>query len=63
MRPATQCRAAEAGCNNGDLLGLILLAILAFGFLLAISAWLWFRWERGPFGWIMRVLGWRPPGR
>jgi hypothetical protein len=53
---STPCRASEKGCGGGNVVGVILLVFLAAGAILGVLSWIWFRWERGPFMTIMRVL-------
>jgi hypothetical protein len=54
---STPCRASERGCGGDDIAGVILLVLLGGGVILGVLSWIWFRWERGPFWLIMRLLG------
>jgi hypothetical protein len=56
---STPCRATEKGCAGDNVLGVIALALLAAGVVASVLAWIWFRWERGPFPTIMRLLSMR----
>jgi hypothetical protein len=53
---STPCRLRETGCAGGNVIGVILLALLVAGVVVSVLAWIWFRWERGPFPTIMRLL-------
>jgi hypothetical protein len=57
---STPCRASERGCSGSDILGVFVLVALAAGVIVCVLAWIWFRWERGPFPLLMSLLdGWR----
>ena len=55
----TPCKASEHGCNNflENVGGTIAVVLVVVGLILVGFAWVWLRWNRGPFPWIMRVLG------
>jgi hypothetical protein len=59
------CHARENGCGDGNVVGVIVLVILFCGAVTGLLAWVWFRWERGPFWRLMNLLsgGWKRRGR
>jgi hypothetical protein len=50
------CRATARGCPSNNMFGVLLIALFLGAVILGVLAWVWFRWERGPFWTVMRVL-------
>jgi hypothetical protein len=57
------CRAAAHGCSSDNVVGVVLILVLVGAAVLGALATVWFRWERGPFLRVMRLLSWMPRGR
>jgi hypothetical protein len=54
---AASCESdGEGACPGENLVVVALIVFLVFAFALGIMAWVWFRWERGPFWAVMRIL-------
>jgi len=60
---STPCRATPHGCSSDNLIGVLLIAILVGAAVVGALAWVWFRWERGPFWTVMRLLNRTPRER
>jgi hypothetical protein len=60
---AVPCRATARGCPSDNVLGVLLIAVVLGAVILGVLAWIWFRWERGPFWRVVRLLSWIPRGR
>lgn len=57
------CRATAAGCPGDNVIGIVLIVLLAVAFFVGILSWVWARWDRGPFPIVMRIVGRTPMPR
>jgi hypothetical protein len=60
---STPCRATTHGCSSDNLVGVLLIVLLIGAAGIGAMAWVWFRWERGPFWTVMRLLSRTPRER
>jgi hypothetical protein len=57
----TLCSASANGCPQDNILGVVLILGLVGFAVMGVFAWIWKRWGRGPFPFVMSLLG-RFPG-
>jgi hypothetical protein len=55
---ATPCRASESGCGGGAIVEVVVIVIGVILVVVVLTGWVWFRWKRGPYPWIMRAIRW-----
>jgi hypothetical protein len=55
---AVGCRGSEHGCGASEGVAVILMIVLVvIGSVLGVCWLVWARWERGPFWWIVGIVG------
>jgi hypothetical protein len=53
---ATPCRATEHGCGGGNIADVMVLAVMGLAIIALAARYVWNRWERGPYPFILRLM-------
>lgn len=56
----TPCRATEKGCGGDGSADVIVLVLMGVVLLAVISRFVWNRWHRGPYPFILRLMRFGP---
>jgi hypothetical protein len=59
----TPCQAQIHGCHQATWVQIAAVVVFVGGAVMAVLAWIWFRWERGPFWIVIRLLTGERPRR